>query len=349
MAKDILQLVREKDEQACCDIRRGVIICPGAVGDCLLTLPLASFIKRSLGLGGIDFIGHTEYIDFYPGRSCIDRIKSVDSIEFHRLFAGQGEFVVEDGDRLINSFLGYECIVSFMGTDDANFERNLIFTVNCSHPADVTMLPMTGEFGGHISEFYIRKFAEEHGLDVDGIGYDSEQPLLKAHKGDVENGGRLLREAGVDPDGKLLIIHPGSGGESKCWHVDNYLRLAERARGLGVQVVFLLGPAEVERYDERTLADIESAGSVISGRGLTEVLQVFTRCDCYVGNDSGISHLAGALGLATATVFGPSNAEMYKPVGGRVNVVKAGAGSFAAGSDEDLKRVFEMVSGILKD
>lgn len=349
MAKDILQLVIEKEEQACRDIRRGVIICPGAVGDCLLTLPLAEFIKKSLGLGGIDFIGHTEYIDFYPGRSCIDSVRSVDSIEFNRLFAEQGDFAVEDGDRLISSFSSYECIVSFLGTDDANFESNLIYTVSCSHPAEVTMLPMKGEFDGHISEFYIRKFIEENGLDGDGFVFDSAVTQLKAHPSDIANGKRLLVEAGVDPDEKLLIIHPGSGGAGKCWHLDNYLHLAERIRVLGVQVVFLAGPAELDRYDDSIMERIKSAGILISGRELTEVMQLFTWCDCYAGNDSGISHLAGTLGLPTVAVFGPTKPDMYKPVGGRVNVIKAGSGSFSAASDEELNRVFEIVSGILQD
>ncbi len=349
MAKDILQLVSEKEDQACRDNRRGVIICPGAVGDCLLTLPLAGFIKKSLGLGGIDFIGHTEYIDFYPGRSCIDSIRSVDSIELNRLFAGQGDFAVEDGDRLISSFSRYECIVSFLGTDDANFESNLIYTVNCSHPAEVTMLPMMGDFDGHISEFYIRKFIEENGLDGDGAVFDSAVTQLKAHQSDVENGKRLLVEAGVEPDRKLLIIHPGSGGVGKCWHLDNYVHLAEKMRGLGVQVVFLAGPAEIDRYDDSIMERMKSAGILISGRELTDVMQLFTWCDCYVGNDSGISHLAGTLGLPTVAVFGPTNPDMYKPVGGRVNVLRAGAGSFSAALEEESDRVFEMVLGILQD
>ena len=205
MTKDILQLVTEKEEQANRNRRRGMIICPGAIGDCLLALPLADFVRNSLNLGGIDFVGNTEYIDFYPGRTCIDSIKSAESIEFHRLFADSRDFTLADPDPLITSFSRYECIISFMGADNANFESNLIFTVSCSHPADITMLPLfnKGEKNSHISEFYIQTFAAQNGIDPARIGFDRKRTLLKAHKSDVEHGSVILENLEIEPDDKL--------------------------------------------------------------------------------------------------------------------------------------------------
>ena len=78
-------------------------------------LPLARFMKESCKLGSIEFVGHTGYIDFYPGRTCVDGIRSIDSIDFHRLFADAKDFAVEDGDALITAFGRYSWIVSFLG------------------------------------------------------------------------------------------------------------------------------------------------------------------------------------------------------------------------------------------
>lgn len=344
-------MVQEQEEQACRNIRRGVIICPGAIGDCLLTLPLANHVKSLLGLGGIDFIGHTEYIDYFPGRTCIDGIKSIESIEFHRLFADRNEFVVEDGDRLISSFSRYESIISFMGDEDCNFESNLIYTVNCSHPAAITMLPLkcNGEFRGHISEFYIRKFVEENGLDTEQSVVDTALPLLKAHKSDLEQGRIVLEGLGIDPDDKLVIIHPGSGGEAKCWHVDNYLGLADKLASSGVQVLFLAGPAESPMIENGLAERAKSFGYFLSDLDLTGVLQVFTWGDCFIGNDSGISHLAGGMGLATVAVFGPTNPDVYKPNGPRVNVFNANPEGFSGALEADIEKAYEIVSGILQN
>lgn len=65
---------------------------PGAIGDCILTLSLAEFMKDCLQLGGIDILGHTEYIGILPGRTCIDSVRSMDSMNLHRLFVETSVF-----------------------------------------------------------------------------------------------------------------------------------------------------------------------------------------------------------------------------------------------------------------
>jgi len=84
---DILELVRQKSAEAVRKMHRALILQPGAIGDCILTLPLAAYMKDALGLGGIDILGHTEYVGFLPGRSCVDGVRSIDSMDLHRLFA----------------------------------------------------------------------------------------------------------------------------------------------------------------------------------------------------------------------------------------------------------------------
>ena len=69
MSRDIIQSAAENTSDTCRDFRRGVIISPAAIGDCLLMLPLARFMKERLRLGSIDMIGHCDYVGFYPGRT----------------------------------------------------------------------------------------------------------------------------------------------------------------------------------------------------------------------------------------------------------------------------------------
>ncbi len=137
---NILSLLREKGDEAARVAQRGVILQPGAIGDCVLTLPLAKFMKDSLGLGGVYIFGHTEYVGILPGRTCIDGIRSMDSVDLHRLFVESKTFDVADGDPLIGVFADYVWIVTFLGEPNSNFEQNLIFTTNCSHSAEVITL-----------------------------------------------------------------------------------------------------------------------------------------------------------------------------------------------------------------
>jgi hypothetical protein len=106
---DILELVRQKTAEAAKKKQRGLILQPGAIGDCILTLPLAAYMKDALGLGGIDILGHTEYIGFLPGRSCIDGVRSIDSMDIHRLFAETATFVLKDKDPLISALGDFHC------------------------------------------------------------------------------------------------------------------------------------------------------------------------------------------------------------------------------------------------
>ncbi len=351
MAQDIFQLVREKEAQFRQRLRRGVVITPGAVGDCLLMLPLAKFMKESLQLGGIDFIGHTEYIDFYPGRTCVDGIRSIDSIEFHRLFANAKDFEVEDGDVLISAFARYEWVASFLGAGDGNFETNLIYTVNCHHAAEIATLPLTAEreFAGHISKFYIREFINANTLWAAPPEFSTNDVLVQPRQADICCGQSLLQSQGIDPAGRVVIIHPGSGSKEKCWHLDNFCGLAETLAQKDMQALFVLGPAELERFDDEAMQKIEGAGKCVSGVGLTEVMQIIACADLYIGNDSGITHLAAGLGTATLAIFGPTYPALYGPLGPRVTIFTAESDSFSGPFPTSTLAVADQVRQILGD
>ena len=202
--------------------KRALIIQPGAIGDCILTLPLASFMKNTLYLGGIDFLGHTEYIGIFPGRTCIDGISSIDSIDLHRLFIDSKEFVLADRDPLIKTFSEYSWIVSFLGEPESNFEKNLIFTTNCSQNSEVITLSSqpSGEQAEHVSDFFIRQFSSQCDISPDIPFVFKRDCLIKATKSDITKGKELLWEFGLEPQKKLVVIQPGSGALNKCWNIE---------------------------------------------------------------------------------------------------------------------------------
>jgi ADP-heptose:LPS heptosyltransferase len=137
-----------------------------------------------------------------------------------------------------------------------------------------------------------------------------------------------LREIDVDLSRKLVVFQPGSGGLHKCWHLDNFLAIAKELVSEGDEVVFLLGPAELSRFREARIKKITSAAKCLTDLSLTEVVGLLSCADKFLGNDSGITHLAAALGIETIAVFGPTNPVVYKPIGPAVTVLKSAAASF---------------------
>ncbi len=327
---DILKLLKKKGAQMARLSQRGVILQPGAIGDCILTLPLAELMKDSLQLGGIDILGHTEYIGILPGRTCVDSVRSMDSMNLHRMFVESNTFDLTDGDPLINAFADYAWIVTFLGEPYSNFEQNLIFTANCSHSSEVITLSMKPpeDYSNHLTDYYRQQFVDESGLPLEPRQIERGARLIKATEADVNKGRELLTEIQVDSSEKLVVIQPGSGGLHKCWHPDNFLAVAKELRSKGVDVVFLLGPAEQERFSNATINDINRVARCPTDLSLTQVVELLSCSDGFLGNDSGITHLAAGMGVRTLVVFGPTNPAVYKPAGPAVTVFANGGEAF---------------------
>jgi heptosyltransferase-3 len=339
---DVLDLVREQHSQAVRRSLRALIIQPGAIGDCILTLPLAHFLREALDLGAVDILGHTEYLSAFPGSTCVDAVRSMDAMDLHRLFAEPSRFDEDlaDHDPLIVAFSEYTWIVTFLGEPGSPFEKNLIYVTHCSHSAEVVSLRLKPPAGlqGHLAEFYIRQFMDESPVPLRGPDPLSGTALIRPTQADVARGAQILEAGGVDPSGPLVVMHPGSGGKAKCWHVDNFLAVAKEIDAQDTQVVFLLGPAEQERLDRTTKAHLRRRGRVLTDLGLDEVMAVLTRASAFVGNDSGISHLAGALGTRTVVVFGPTDPEAYRPVGPKVAIIQDASSAFAQQPNVETQR-----------
>jgi len=337
---DILNLLKETGTQIAREAQQGVILQPGAIGDCILTLPLAAFMKDVLGLGSVDILGHSEYVGILPGRTCIDSISSIDSIALHRLFVDTKAFDLKDGDPLISTFSGYAWIATFLGEPDSNFEQNLIFTANCSHSAEVITLSMKPPkgFSRHLTDFYVEHFISQSGLSLQARQVRPGDCSIKATDADIAQGKELLKETGLEPGQKLVVIQPGSGGLSKCWYLDNFLAVAKELDSKGIEVIFLLGPAEVDRINDATIKNISRFARCLRDLSLAQVLGLLSYANGFIGNDSGITHLAAALGARTLAVFGPTNPVVYRPIGPAVTVFAKKTAAFAKKPSVSLQR-----------
>jgi heptosyltransferase-3 len=124
----------------------------------------------------------------------------------------------------------------------------------------------------------------------------------------------------------FLAIHPGSGASRKNWPAGAFQALA---RTVGPTQPWLLveGPA-----DAACCEPLRELPNVRVARGLPpRVLgAVLARAGVYVGNDSGVSHLAAAWGAPTVALFGPTDPSVWAPIGPAVEVVLAPGGDLEA-------------------
>ena len=133
----------------------------------------------------------------------------------------------------------------------------------------------------------------------------------------------------VPSDGPLLAFGPGAQWRGKCWPAERYTALAIRLTAPdgpmpGAHVAVLGSPSE--HADTRSLVDsLPGCIDLVGAVDLLTVAAVLRRCALFVGNDTGLMHLAGAAGAPTLGLFGPSRDVHYAPWGPRTAVVRTRA------------------------
>ncbi len=103
----------------------------------------------------------------------------------------------------------------------------------------------------------------------------------------------------------FAVIHPFSGSARKNWPLERFRELAER---LAMPVRWCAGPEE-------------SLDGAVRFEDLYELACWLASARIYIGNDSGITHLAAAVGTPVVAIFGPTDPEVWAPRGERVAVV----------------------------
>lgn len=138
------------------------------------------------------------------------------------------------------------------------------------------------------------------------------------------------RAAALAPEGApILALGPTANWAGKVWPADRFIRFvetvtAEGAAFHGARVVVLGGPGAQERAMAMpVLAALPGAVDLVGRLSLPEAAALLSRAALFVGNDSGLMHLAAAAGAPTLGLFGPTPAAEYAPVGRRAQAVQA--------------------------
>jgi hypothetical protein len=130
----------------------------------------------------------------------------------------------------------------------------------------------------------------------------------------------------------IIYIHPGSGSSKKNYSPDFYLKVAKFAEThFKKNVKFILGPVEMERgFDKFFPAD-----KTIVPENTSDLADILGEAFLYIGNDSGVGHLAGFLGIQTVVLYKNTAPEIWGVVGRKVKLIE--------GSDENtlLKKLIE--------
>lgn len=288
---------------------RILVLRGGALGDFIVTLPALAALRGQWPDAYIEILGYPHIAALARRGGLADRVTSLHGAQVARFFSLRPDFPPEQ----------------------VAFVRSFDLIVNYLHDPD-------GTVAGHLEQIGARQVLRASPLVTAGHAVDhllkpleslalyaaGAVPRLALPEADREGGRRLLAACNADP-ARTWIIHPGSGSPTKNWPEERFVALARRMRGEGRgQPVFLTGEADesAARHLGLHAADLPH----VSNRSLDDVACFLSACAGYVGNDSGITHLAAALGRPTLALFGPSQAEHWAPRGSHVTVQRAPGG-----------------------
>jgi predicted lipopolysaccharide heptosyltransferase III len=121
-----------------------------------------------------------------------------------------------------------------------------------------------------------------------------------------------LRAAGLDEATPFALVHPTASYATKQWATDKFARVVEHLASRQLVSVAISAPAEaplVEAMKSSSSAPIVGMTDV----SLPEVSALAARARLFVGNDSGIAHIAAAVGAPSVVIFGSSNVNHWRP------------------------------------
>lgn len=148
-----------------------------------------------------------------------------------------------------------------------------------------------------------------------GITPSSERLQFTPASRDCQAATQWLADRGLGSSHPFVLIHPGTKWPPKRWHVERFRLLIERLQSHGLTVV-LAGDANDRPLLEAAAGGITPPPIMVAGDlQLGAVGALLQRACLFIGNDSGLMHMASAAGTPTVALFGPTWPDRTGPLG----------------------------------
>jgi ADP-heptose:LPS heptosyltransferase len=272
-------------------------IFPGALGDFVCFLPALRILARDVD---VDLFARGEFATLVP-RGVAAR--SLERPEVRNLFV-EDEVALES----LQGFFGaYSAVYSWLGSQQKEFVRRLQRVA----PGKARIFPFAPTHARlHQTDYYLGC------LNLSSLA--GAQPVIELNRHEAAWCDEFfsLHDLHRRP---ILAMAAGSGAREKNWPEEFFLAVAEWWRDrIGGAVVLLVGPVEEERGG---IERLDRQCVVARGLNLSQIAALIARSHVYLGNDSGISHIAAATGVRSVVLFGPSAAEQWAPRGQKVEIL----------------------------
>ena len=262
------------------DYKHILAVHPGALGDLVCAFPV--LCRLSGGGARVDLLAESRLGRLAESLVSIGRHFPLESAKFASLYSD----VSDPGVQSLVS--GYDAIVCFSASEPLirSFRRLTgaeIYSLPPKPPVHIDL---------HVTDYLMREL-------FSGTIFHTKSCRSMGRQADCRDGS--------------ILIHPGSGSRRKNWPFSNFMAAAKLFSEKGYRTEVVLGPAEAHMADAVRRAGVDFC--IIDD--LLSLADKLSAAAGFLGNDSGVSHMAAFIGLSVVAIFGPSDPRRWEPRGRR--------------------------------
>jgi heptosyltransferase-3 len=272
---------------------RILVLRGGALGDLVLTLPVLSEIRKSYSGAEVELLG------IFPQARLampefVDRVERLDAPNLLPIFV--------DGmlpETVQTRLAGFDLAINFVPDLDGVIARNLaVLGVK-------RIISLSPDRRPNIHAAF------ELADVLDSLGLALRDPVPR-----LTVGAKPTHSA-------TLGFHLGSGSPQKNWPIDHWLAFIQRIHVLFDDFLLVGGEA-----DEMVVREFLARSNIphlktLLNASLPKLCQALNHCALFIGHDTGVTHLAAAVGTPTVALFGPTNPNLWAPLGEHVSIVRS--------------------------
>jgi ADP-heptose:LPS heptosyltransferase len=276
---------------------RILVIRGGAIGDFILTLPAIAALRRQFPQAHLEVLGYPHIAQLAMAGGLTDRVQPIEARGLAGFFARGGTLEPD----LMDYFSEFDLVISYLYDPDEIFKTNICrclvgqFIAGPHRPDEAEQI--------HATKVYLKPLERLAIFDADPVPRLSLNPQPTT-----------LNQ---------LVLHPGSGSEKKNWPETKWAGLIQQiAATTNWNLLLVGGEAEGERLQRLAGAMPSARCSIAQCLPLAELAQRIQSGTAFVGHDSGITHLAAAVGLPCVVLWADTLEEIWRPQGERLVVLK---------------------------
>ena len=279
---------------------RILVIRGGAIGDFILTLPVLAALRERFPQTQLTVLGYPHIAQLALAGGLADEVRPIEARELAAFFNPHAD----PPPDLAAFFAGCAVILSYLYDPDGLFAQNVR---RCTRATFITGPHRPAETGPrHATEILLEPLERLAIFDADPV------PRLS-----------VVAEAPPAPGRARLVVHPGSGSERKNWPEARWAELLARlAARPDLELLLVGGEAEGERLSRLARLWPAERLHLAQSLPLATLARRLAAGGVFAGHDSGITHLAAALGLPGVVLWGDTNPTVWRPRSERLRLLR---------------------------